>query len=321
MYRRKDHDIFGTEGVGFAPRISNDATVDPHAAFRAKTEQNYQQYANRVTNTPQTISRKEIDSSRVNERVDFGEQYHKERKGNDMQSSIFYPPTHHPTVQTHTSPKKVEPLSPRDANYGRKNTFSREIGGLEQNNIPIKGNSSRLFGFEERAKVQTETSINLSPLIPHQMQWDQHDSIRHNHHQPNSNEHKKQPSLEQIEVSKSTYVPAQPEDRPEVSKKEAVKEQEEKGNTLQRAKSAKTISQTGMKKEKEPVEVRILKGWDYKWMEGLSKHAKLSGTAIVKFEAEGQGKALIVLKRTARWENVTDWLRKDAKLRIRVLNA
>lgn len=75
-----------------------------------------------------------------------------------------------------------------------------------------------------------------------------------------------------------------------------------------------------MKKGKEPVEIRILKGWDYKFMEGLSKHCKLSGSAIVKFEAEEAGKATLVVARSQRWENVTDWLRKDAKLRIRVMN-
>lgn len=71
---------------------------------------------------------------------------------------------------------------------------------------------------------------------------------------------------------------------------------------------------------KEPVEIRILKGWDYKLMEGLSKHCKLAGSAIVRFESEEASKATLVIRRGERWENVTDWLRKEAKLKIRVIN-
>jgi|JI6StandDraft_1071083.scaffolds.fasta_scaffold150973_2 hypothetical protein len=63
-----------------------------------------------------------------------------------------------------------------------------------------------------------------------------------------------------------------------------------------------------------------MKGWDYKYMETLSKHCKLNGAAILKFEAEDGGKATLTLKRSERWENVTDWMRKEAKLKIRVVN-
>lgn len=56
-----------------------------------------------------------------------------------------------------------------------------------------------------------------------------------------------------------------------------------------------------MKKGKEPVEIKIMKGWDYKYMEGLSKHCKLNGSAIVKFEVSEAGKATLVLKRSERW--------------------
>jgi hypothetical protein len=55
-------------------------------------------------------------------------------------------------------------------------------------------------------------------------------------------------------------------------------------------------------------------------MEGLSRHCKLAGSAIVRFECEDASKATLVIKRSERWENVTDWLRKDAKLKIRVIN-
>ena len=41
MFKRKDHDIFGTEKVGYAPRIENDSYIDPNAAFKKKMEDNY----------------------------------------------------------------------------------------------------------------------------------------------------------------------------------------------------------------------------------------------------------------------------------------
>jgi hypothetical protein len=68
------------------------------------------------------------------------------------------------------------------------------------------------------------------------------------------------------------------------------------------------------------VEVRILKGWNFKLMEGLSKQCKLSNVAMLKFEAGEKDQAALTLRRSERWENVTDWLRKDAKLKIRVMN-
>ena len=44
-------------------------------------------------------------------------------------------------------------------------------------------------------------------------------------------------------------------------------------------------------------------------MEGLSKHCKLNGAGILKFETEEGDKASLLIKRSERWENVTDWLR------------
>ncbi len=41
MFKPKDSDIFGTANVGFAPRINNQLNLDPHAAFKKKTEDNY----------------------------------------------------------------------------------------------------------------------------------------------------------------------------------------------------------------------------------------------------------------------------------------
>lgn len=70
----------------------------------------------------------------------------------------------------------------------------------------------------------------------------------------------------------------------------------------------------------EYVQINILKGWDNKFMEGLTKFCLLYGTPIMKFEFESEGKAVIHLKRTKKWEVITDWLTKEAKLRIKVLN-
>lgn len=55
-------------------------------------------------------------------------------------------------------------------------------------------------------------------------------------------------------------------------------------------------------------------------MEGLSKQCKLSNIGILKFEAGEKDQASMSIKRGERWEHVTDWLRKDAKLKIRVMN-
>ena len=66
MYKRKDNDIFGTSSIGFAPRIENSSFVDPNAAFKKKMENNYDRYANKVTNTPQSITAKPLDSTKVN---------------------------------------------------------------------------------------------------------------------------------------------------------------------------------------------------------------------------------------------------------------
>ena len=93
MFKRKDNDIFGTGSIRYAPRIENGDYIDPNAAFKKRTEENYEKYASQVNQVPRIISAKSIDSSRVNEKADFEEDYHKNRKKVDMQSSIFYPPT------------------------------------------------------------------------------------------------------------------------------------------------------------------------------------------------------------------------------------
>ena len=66
MYKRKDNDIFGTANIGYAPRIENSSFVDPNAAFKKKMEENYQHYANKVTNVPTSITAKPFDYTKVN---------------------------------------------------------------------------------------------------------------------------------------------------------------------------------------------------------------------------------------------------------------
>jgi hypothetical protein len=55
-------------------------------------------------------------------------------------------------------------------------------------------------------------------------------------------------------------------------------------------------------------------------MEDLSKYCRINGTKIMSINFEEGGKGTLTLDRSKRWENVTDWLRKDAKLKIRVMN-
>lgn len=64
----------------------------------------------------------------------------------------------------------------------------------------------------------------------------------------------------------------------------------------------------------------ILKGWNSKLMEDLSKCCRLNSTKILSVNFEEGGKGTLIIDRSKRWESITDWLRRDAKLKIRVLN-
>lgn len=46
----------------------------------------------------------------------------------------------------------------------------------------MKGNESQLFDFDRNVQSQQGVRGEKVVLIPHQMQWDQHDSIKYNHH-------------------------------------------------------------------------------------------------------------------------------------------
>lgn len=64
----------------------------------------------------------------------------------------------------------------------------------------------------------------------------------------------------------------------------------------------------------------IMKGWNPNLMEGLSKCCRINGTKIISLNFEEGGKGQLSLTKSKRWEVVADWLRKDAKLKIRVKN-
>jgi hypothetical protein len=214
MYKRKDSDIFGTANVGYAPRIHNPTTVDPHAAFRKRTELNYERYQAALTSTPQTITARPLDACKVNEEADFEEDYHRLRKEQDMQSSIFYPPSKRPPSarQDENDPQLAN--KPQEGNYGRKEVFKREISGLPLNNAQLRGNSSRLFDLDERVKARGEETVPLAPLIPHQMSWDQHDSIKYSHINPQKETRKETSVVNCVEESKSTVFEEKIETKP-----------------------------------------------------------------------------------------------------------
>lgn len=80
MFKRKDNDIFGTSGIGFAPKIENNSFMDPNSAFKKRSDENYEKYSSKIQNTPHVITRKLQDHSKVNENATFEEDYHKNRK-------------------------------------------------------------------------------------------------------------------------------------------------------------------------------------------------------------------------------------------------
>ena len=157
MFKRKDNDIFGTAQIGYAPRINNPSSIDPNAAFQKKMEENYNNYANKVGTVPHTITGTHLDASNVNERVSFEDNYHKNRKDADLQSTIFYEPTPRITTEADLTDSQVMSSSRyvNDGNFGRKETMKREISQLPINEIH-RGNSSRLFDMEERSRPKTE---------------------------------------------------------------------------------------------------------------------------------------------------------------------
>lgn len=104
-----------------------------------------------------------------------------------MQSSIFYEPTlgnsrmsersriTHKEIPKHAY--NVKDLQ-TEANFGKKETLNREVLNKPENRSEFKGNSSNIFGYNEKAE-RNNVKNKVDKLIPHQMQWDQHDSVRY----------------------------------------------------------------------------------------------------------------------------------------------
>ena len=107
-----------------------------------------------------------------------------------MQSSIFYEPTFSASRVSQTSHVQNHFHAEYDPNrnFGRKETLSREVDSLPENHSEVKGNESRLFGFDQRVD-QGEQRSTVQPLIPHYMKWEDYDSVRYKgNHKKNENE-------------------------------------------------------------------------------------------------------------------------------------
>lgn len=49
---------------------------------------------------------------------------------------------------------------------------------MPENTTQFKGNSSNIFGYDQHVE-RNGVKNKIDKLIPHQMQWMEHDSIRH----------------------------------------------------------------------------------------------------------------------------------------------
>lgn len=64
------------------------------------------------------------------------------------------------------------------SSFGRKETLNREVINLPENTTEFKGNSSNIFDYNEKVE-RNMVKNKVDKLIPHQMQWDQHDSVKY----------------------------------------------------------------------------------------------------------------------------------------------
>jgi hypothetical protein len=169
------------------------------------------------------VGRKNIDGNpemtKVNEKVTFDDEYHKDRKFMDLKSSIFYEDnsTRPKTTQSNSSALKEKPVHINDPHYGRKNTLKREVESLPYNQSNIKGNASQLFDFDSKAQQPSEQK-NKPTLIPIQMKWDQHDSIRYNHHKGNKVGNNELSVFEKADEARSVEDPNEKIERKETMK-------------------------------------------------------------------------------------------------------
>ena len=72
--------------------------------------------------------------------------------------------------------------------------MGRETRGQPENNTEFKGNCSNIFGYDEKTN-RNQTKNKVDKLIPHQMQWDQHDSVRYQDVQPKQEEVEKEKEI------------------------------------------------------------------------------------------------------------------------------
>ena len=65
----------------------------------------------------------------------------------------------------------------KETNFWRKETLTREVSNQPDNKTEFKGNCSSVFGYDEKAN-RNMVKNKIEKLIPYQMQWDEHDSIK-----------------------------------------------------------------------------------------------------------------------------------------------
>ena len=70
---------------------------------------------------------------------------------------------------------------------------------MPENTTHFKGNSSNIFGYDEHVD-RDGVKNKVEKLIPHQMQWTDHDSVRH---QDSTSNHKAWNLADDVQDSKS----------------------------------------------------------------------------------------------------------------------
>jgi hypothetical protein len=158
MKKPQDSDIFGTKSLGYAPRIVNQQQVDPNLQFQINMEAQFNSYSQKVGSTHKPSFANKTEQTKVNEQAQFNENYHRSRKEADLQSSIFYEPppstpnpAERPRITQRVVPKHAYNAAELSANFGKKETLNREVKALAENQGQFKGNSSNIFGLEEKS--------------------------------------------------------------------------------------------------------------------------------------------------------------------------
>ncbi len=90
MKKPQDNDIFNTKSISYAPRINNEHKIDPNAGFQARMDANYDAYTKKIGSSHRGAFDQKLEQTKVNQQVNFDDNYHHMRKDADLQSSIFY---------------------------------------------------------------------------------------------------------------------------------------------------------------------------------------------------------------------------------------